>query len=318
MTVNERKAAIIGAGFVGSASAFALMQSGLFTEIILIDSNRDKADGEAMDISHGVPFCTPVNIHAGDYSELGDAGVVIITAGAAQKPGETRLDLVAKNVGIFRSIIPSINESGFAGILLVVANPVDILTYAAQKLSNLPANRVIGSGTTLDTARLKSELGKHLNVDSRSIHSFIIGEHGDSEIVAWSSANVSGVPINEFCELRGHYCDHKGAMERIAADVRDSAYRIIERKGATYYGIAMSVRRICEAIVNDEKTILPVSNLMKGAYGIENIVLSMPAIVGKDGVETQIPISLNEKETIALMKSAQTLRQTADSVGLTE
>ena len=316
MAMNERKAAIIGAGFVGSASAFALMQSGLFTEIILIDANPDKAEGEAMDISHGVPFCTPVNIHAGDYSELADAGIVIITAGAAQKPGETRLDLVSKNVAIFRSIIPNINDSGFEGILLVVANPVDILTFAAQQLSTLPANRVIGSGTTLDTARLKSELGKHLNVDSRSIHSFIIGEHGDSEIVAWSSANVSGVPITEFCELRGHYCDHKGAMERIAADVRDSAYRIIERKGATYYGIAMSVRRICEAIVNDEKTILPVSNLMKGAYGIENIVLSMPAIVGKNGVETQIPISLNEKETVALMKSAMTLRSTAESVGL--
>lgn len=314
--MNERKAVIIGAGFVGSASAFALMQSGLFTEIVLIDNNQAKAEGEAMDISHGVPFCSPVDIHAGGYEDAADAGIIIITAGAAQRPGETRLDLVSRNAAIFRSIIPNINESGFQGVLLIVANPVDILTYIAQKLSNLPANRVIGSGTTLDTARLKSELSKHLNVDARSIHSFIIGEHGDSEIVAWSSANVSGVPIGDFCELRGHYHNHHQAMEKIAAGVRDSAYRIIERKGATYYGIAMSIRRICEAIVNDEKSIFPVSNLMTGAYGIEDIVLSMPAILGRDGIETQIPISLNEKETVALMKSARTLKEIADKLDL--
>ncbi|MCR5372238.1 MAG: L-lactate dehydrogenase [Solobacterium sp.] len=314
--MNERKAVIIGAGFVGSASAFALLQSGLFTEIVLIDNNQAKAEGEAMDISHGVPFCSPVDIHAGGYEDAADAGIIIITAGAAQRPGETRLDLVSRNAAIFRSIIPSINESGFQGVLLIVANPVDILTYIAQKLSNLPANRVIGSGTTLDTARLKSELSKHLNVDARSIHSFIIGEHGDSEIVAWSSANVSGVPIGDFCELRGHYHNHHQAMEKIAAGVRDSAYRIIERKGATYYGIAMSIRRICEAIVNDEKSIFPVSNLMTGAYGIEDIVLSMPAILGRDGIETQIPISLNEKETVALMKSAKTLKEIADKLDL--
>ncbi|MBR0479089.1 MAG: L-lactate dehydrogenase [Solobacterium sp.] len=314
--MNERKAVIIGAGFVGSASAFALLQSGLFTEIVLIDNNQAKAEGEAMDISHGVPFCSPVDIHAGGYEDAADAGIIIITAGAAQRPGETRLDLVSRNAAIFRSIIPNINESGFQGVLLIVANPVDILTYIAQKLSNLPATRVIGSGTTLDTARLKSELSKHLNVDARSIHSFIIGEHGDSEIVAWSSANVSGVPIGDFCELRGHYHNHHQAMEKIAAGVRDSAYRIIERKGATYYGIAMSIRRICEAIVNDEKSIFPVSNLMTGAYGIEDIVLSMPAILGRDGIETQIPISLNEKETVALMKSAKTLKEIADKLDL--
>ena len=314
--MNERKAVIIGAGFVGSASAFALLQSGLFTEIVLIDNNQAKAEGEAMDISHGVPFCSPVDIHAGGYEDAADAGIIIITAGAAQRPGETRLDLVSRNAAIFRSIIPNINESGFQGVLLIVANPVDILTYIAQKLSNLPANRVIGSGTTLDTARLKSELSKHLNVDARSIHSFIIGEHGDSEIVAWSSANVSGVPIGDFCELRGHYHNHHQAMEKIAAGVRDSAYRIIERKGATYYGIAMSIRRICEAIVNDEKSIFPVSNLMTGTYGIEDIVLSMPAILGRDGIETQIPISLNEKETVALMKSAKTLKEIADKLDL--
>ena len=313
--MNERKVGIIGCGFVGAASAFALMQSGLFTEMVLLDSDRDKAEGEAMDIAHGIPFARPMRIYAGDYDDIADAAIVVVTAGAAQKPGETRLDLVAKNVGIFKSIIPEIGKRNFEGILLIVANPEDILTYAAQKLSGLPAARVFGSGTVLDTARLKMELAEHLEVDARSIHSFIIGEHGDSEIVAWSSANVSGVELADFCEMRGHF-DHAAAMQRIADDVRNSAYRIIEKKRATYYGIAMSVRRICEAIIRDEKSILPVSNLMTGAYGITDISLSMPAIVGKNGVETQVPIDLNKRETEALLQSAATLKETARSVGL--
>ncbi len=313
--MNERKVGIVGCGFVGAASAFALMQSGLFSEMVLLDSDRDKAEGEAMDIAHGIPFARPMRIYAGGYDDIADAAIVVITAGAAQKPGETRLDLVAKNVGIFKQIIPEIAKRNFEGILLIVANPVDILTYAALKLSGLPENRVFGSGTVLDTARLKMELAAHLGVDARSIHSFIIGEHGDSEIVAWSSANVSGVELHDFCEMRGHY-DHAGAMNKIADDVRNSAYRIIEKKRATYYGIAMSVRRICEAIIRDEKSILPVSNLMKGAYGITDITLSMPAIVGKTGVETQVPINLSKKEMEALLQSAATLKETAKSVGL--
>ena len=192
--VDTRKAAMIGCGFVGSASAFALMQSGLFSELVLIDANHDKAEGEAMDIAHGLPFAGQMKIYAGDYDDIVDAAVIIVTAGAAQKPGETRLDLVNKNVNIFKSIIPEIAKRNYKGILLIVANPVDILTYTAVKLSGLPENRVIGSGTVLDTARLKYALGEHLEVDSRSVHSFIIGEHGDSEIVAWSSTNVSGIP----------------------------------------------------------------------------------------------------------------------------
>lgn len=306
--VNLRKVAVIGCGFVGSASAFALMQSGMFSEMVLIDVDKDRAEGEALDISHGVPLNRPMKIYSGEYKDASDAAIVIITAGAGQKPGETRLELVHKNVGIFKSIIPQINECNFKGILLIVSNPVDILTYTAIKLSGLPENRIIGSGTVLDTARLKYQLGQHLGVDSRSVHAFIIGEHGDSEIAAWSSANVSGIPINSFCEMRGYF-NHEEAMIRIADSVKNMAYEIIEKKKATYYGIAMSVKRICEAILRDKKSILPVSSMMHGEYGIENVVLSMPSIVGKDGIETKVPITVNENECTHLMKSANALKE---------
>lgn len=305
--INFRKAAVIGCGFVGSASAFSLMQSGMFTEMVLIDANKERAEGEALDISHGIPFARPMKIYAGDYDDAADAGIVIITAGANQQPGETRLDLVKKNIKIFESIIPEISKRNFKGIMLIVANPVDILTHVAIKLSGLPENRVIGSGTVLDTARLKCEIGEHLNVDSRSVHAFIIGEHGDSEIAAWSCANVSGIPLNDFCEMRGHF-DHKKATEKIASDVKNIAYEIISRKKATNYGIAMSVKRICEAIVRDEKSILPVSAMMHGEYGIKDIVLSMPSIVGKNGFETHVPIALNKEEIENLQKSAAILK----------
>ena len=310
-TLNSRKVAVIGCGFVGSASAFALMESGLFSEMVLLDVNRDKAEGEALDISHGLPFARPMQIHAGTYDDIVDAAIIVVTAGAGQKPGETRLDLVKKNVGIFKSIIPEIAKRDCGGILLVVANPVDILTYAAAKLSGFPENRVFGSGTVLDTARLKYLLGQHLGVDSRSVHAFVIGEHGDSEMVAWSSANVSGVPLHDFCEMRGHF-HHEEAMERIAADVKNSAYVIIEKKRATYYGVAMSVRRICEAIVRDEKSVLPISSIQHGNYGIEDVSLSMPAVVGKDGVETLVPIQLSEEEQKKLKESADVLKTVLD------
>ena len=313
VVLNNMKAAIVGCGFVGSASAFALMESGLFSEIVLIDADKNKAEGEALDISHGLPFAKPMKLYAGDYDDVTNASLIIVTAGAGQKPGETRLDLVHKNVGIFKSIIPEIAKRNKNAILLIVANPVDILTYAALKLSGYPSNRVFGSGTVLDTARLKYLLGEHLGVDSRSVHAFIIGEHGDSEIVAWSSANVSGIPLHNFCEMRGYF-DHDASMERIAEDVKNSAYRIIEKKGATYYGIAMSVRRICEAIVRDEKSILPISCMQKGDNGISDIAISMPAIVGRDGVEGNVPIRLNDKEKAALKKSADTLKSVIDDV----
>lgn len=305
--LQNRKVVIVGCGFVGAASAFCLMQSGLFSEIVLIDADPLKAEGEALDISHGVPFAKPVKIYAGTYDDIVDASIIILTAGANQKPGETRLDLVQKNIAIFKSILPEIKNRNYQGILLVVANPVDILTTVAIKLSGLKENKVLGSGTVLDTARLKFELGNHLNVDPRSVHAFIIGEHGDSEIAAWSSANVSGIALNDFCEMRGHF-HHKEATERIADDVKNSAYEIIKKKKATYFGIAMAVKRICEAIIRNEKSILPISSMMHGQYGIKGISLSMPAIVGKDGVETHVPIKLNDAEADSLRKSAETLQ----------
>lgn len=313
--VNLRKVAIIGCGFVGSASAFCLMQSGLFSEMVLIDVNKEKAEGEALDISHGVPLARPMKIYGGDYDDIVDAAIIIITAGANQKPGETRLDLVKKNVAIFKTIIPEIAKRDCKGILLVVSNPVDVLTYAALKISGFPKSRVIGSGTVLDTSRLKHLLGEHLGVDSRSVHAFIIGEHGDSEIAAFSSANVSGIPVHEFCELRGFY-HHEKATAEFAQKVKDSAYEIIEKKDATYYGIAMAVKRICEAILRDEKSILPVSTLMEGAYGIRDVVLSMPAITGKDGIEMQVPIALNEEELENLQKSAALLKEVIEGIAL--
>lgn len=308
--VNPRKAAVIGCGFVGSATAFTLMQSRLFSELVLLDVNMEKADGEAKDIAHGIPFAGQMKIYAGTYDDAADAAIIIITAGANQKPGETRLDLVQKNTAIYQSIIPEIVKRDFGGILLIVSNPVDILTYVALKLSGLPENRVLGSGTVLDTARLKYALGEHLGVDSRSVHSFIIGEHGDSEIAAWSSTNVSGIPLNDFCEMRGHF-NHDAAMDAIAEKVKNSAYEIISKKQATYYGIAMSVKRICECIVRNERSILPVSAMMYGEYGIEDITLSMPAIVGIGGVETHVPIALSEEEAEKLVESAKKLKEVA-------
>ena len=308
MEVQDRKVGIIGCGFVGSSSAFALMQSGLFSEMVLNDVDTERAEGEALDISHGLPFAKPMKIYAGGYDDMMDCSIIVITAGAGQKPGETRLDLVKKNVGIFKGIIPEIAKRKYEGILLIVANPVDILTYAAIKLSGFPENRVFGSGTVLDTARLKYLLGEHLSIDNRSVHAFIIGEHGDSEIAAWSSANVSGIPLNDFCELRGHI-EHDASMQGIAEDVKNSAYEIIKKKKATYYGIAMSVRRICEAIIRDEKSILPVSSMQHGEFGISGVSLSIPAIVGRQGVERVVPIDLSPEEKKELIASADTLKK---------
>ena len=308
--VNLRKIAVIGCGFVGSASAFALMQSKLFSEIVLIDADHAKAEGEAMDISHGIPFVGNMKIYAGTYDDIVDAAIIVITAGAGQKPGETRLDLVHKNLNIFKSIIPEIAKRECRGILLV-----DILTYAAIKLSGFPEHRVIGSGTVLDTARLKYQLGEHLSVDSKSVHAFIIGEHGDSELAVWSGANVSGISLDHFCELRGYY-EHDKADEWLQREVRDSAYEIIRRKGATYYGVAMAVERIVRAIVRDEHSVLPVSNLLQGQYGIDGLCMSIPAVVGRNGVEDTLEIPLSPAEREALRDSAATLRGVVDSLEL--
>ena len=311
--VNVRKVAVIGCGYVGAASAFALMQSGLFAEMVLLDVDQNRAEGEAMDIAHGLSFAHPMKIYAGNYDDLVDAAVIVITAGANQKPDESRLDLVHKNAAIMKSIVTEIKNRECSGILLIVSNPVDILTHVALEVSGFEERRVFGSGTVLDTARLRFQLGEHLKVDNRSIHAFIIGEHGDSEMAAWSSANVSGVPLNRFCEMRGHF-DHEENTENIEEIVKNSAYEIIRKKHATYFGIAMVVKRICQAIVRDEKSIFPVSHRMHGEYGLEDVVLSMPAIVGAYGMESPIPISLDEKEIKKLHESANLLRDIADKI----
>ncbi len=310
-----RKAAIIGCGFVGSTTAFALMQTGVFSDLVLIDANPARAEGEAMDLSHGLPFAHPMKITAGTYDDIGDCALIIITAGASQRPGETRLDLVQRNVAIFRTIIPAITQRNREAVLLIVSNPVDVLTYAALKLSGFPEHRVLGSGTVLDSARLKYLLSQHLEVDSRSVHAFVIGEHGDSEVAVWSGANVSGVALNHFCELRGHF-DHPAANDRLYREVRDSAYDIISRKGATYYGVAMAVTRVALSIVRDEHSVLPVSSMIHGLYGIQDLCMSIPAVVGRKGIETVLDISLNPLEQSGLLRSAETLRQTIDSLAL--
>lgn len=305
--VNIQKAAIIGCGFVGTSIAFTLVQKGIFSELVLVDVNKDKAEGEVMDLSHGLSFAKEMEIKAGGYEDIADCAMIIITAGANQKPGETRLDLVHKNVAIYKSIIPEIVKYNKEAILLIVSNPVDIMTYVALKLSGYPKQRVIGSGTVLDTARLKYHLSRHLNVDSKSIHAFIIGEHGDSELALWSSANVSGIPLNHFCELRGYY-DHEAATDRIYKDVRDSAYEIIGKKGATYYGVAMAVARIVECIIRNEHSILPVSVYMEGLYGLKDLCISIPTVVGQNGAEKILDIPLDDEEMEKLLKSTQELK----------
>lgn len=314
--INPRKVAIIGCGFVGASCAFSLMQRGLFTEMVLIDVNKDKAEGEAMDLSHGLPYAASMDIYAGGYDDIKDCSFIIITAGANQKPGETRLELIGKNVNILKSIIPEIVKRNFEGILMIVSNPVDVLAYAAYKISGYPKERVIGSGTVLDTARLKYLLSRHLNVDARSVHAVIIGEHGDSELAVWSGANISGIDLTPFCELRGYMSDEKN-MREIYENVRDSAYEIIERKGATYYGIAMAVARISECIVKDEQSILPVSAVLEGEYGLEGLSLSVPSILGRTGVEKVLEIPLSPKERSELTASAENLKKVIEEIGLT-
>lgn len=311
--MNTRKAVIVGCGFVGASIAFTLMQQGVYSELVLIDAAKKKAEGEAMDLSDGLPYAKSMNIYAGDYSDCADAAIIIITAGAAQKPGETRLDLVSRNVAIMDAIISSIKKTSFEGILLIVSNPVDILTHEAQRLSGYPENRVIGSGTVLDTARLKDKISDHLKVDATNVHTMIIGEHGDSEVPVWSITNIAGVPLSSFCELRGHV-HHREAMQKLYEDVRDSAYRIIERKGATYYGVAMAVARIVRCLARDEHTVLPVSVPLHGQYGIEGVHLSIPAILGKSGIEAVLEMPLSGNEQAALIRSSEALKEIITSV----
>jgi L-lactate dehydrogenase len=276
--LNVQKCAIIGCGFVGATTAFSIVQSGLFSEIVLIDADKKKAEGEAMDLNHGIPFLHSMKIYAGDYSDLADCYITIITAGGGQKPNQTRLDLVKQNANIYKSIIPQITAVNTEGILLIVSNPVDIMTYVAMKLSGFPSSRVLGSGTVLDTARLKYLLGEHLGVDSRSVHAFIIGEHGDSELPVYSSANISGIDLNGFCNSVNGACE-KNDLDNIYQEVKNSAYRIIEKKGATYYAIALATTRIVETIVKNQHSVMPVScyveeteKLTASAYKLKEVI----------------------------------------------
>lgn len=315
MAINYRKAAIIGCGFVGASIAFRFLQQGLFSQLVLLDSNRAKAEGEAMDLSDGLPYGAAMEITAGSYDDITDCGLTVVTAGVNQKPGESRLQLIERNAGILRSIVGEISARPYEGILLIVSNPVDVLTYVARELSGYPKERVIGSGTVLDTARLKQLLGEELRVDSRNVHAFIVGEHGDSELAVWSGANVSGLNLDDFCRLRGNeLC--KPDQERIYREIRDSANEIIKRKGATYYGIAMAVGRIAECIVKDEHAVLPISVTLEGEYGLNRVALSIPSIVGKNGLEKILELPLGEHERAALKHSAQQLKQVIDRLKL--
>ncbi len=309
------KVVIIGAGFVGSTTAYTVMLGGLFSEIVLIDLNREKAEGDAMDMAHGVSFVKPVNVYAGDYSDCKDADIVIITAGVGQKPGETRLDLLKRNVEVFKNIIGSIMKYAPADvILLTVTNPVDILTYVTYKLSGLPKNQVLGSGTVLDTSRLKYMISRMTGIDARNCHTYIIGEHGDSEVAAWSVTNIGGMSMTEFCKYTGK-CNLTD-LDTMYNQVKNTAYDIIEKKGATYYAIAVAVARIVECIAGDENSILTVSSVFDGQYDISGVALSVPTKVGGEGIEKILEVPFSRDEMKGLRNSADTLRELIVEIGL--
>jgi len=302
------KIAIIGAGNVGSTFAFSLMISGLAREIVLIDKNSDLAIGECMDLNHGLSFAHPVRIHATGFEGCEDADIVVITAGANQKPNETRTDLVKKNVVIFKEIVPAIAKYAKDAILLVVTNPVDILTYVTLKLSGFPANRVIGSGTVLDTARLKYMISDYAQVDPNNIHGYIIGEHGDTELPVWSNATIGGMDIETYCSEYAKQGNARNELKEIFLKVKNSAYEIIKRKGATNYSIALSLVKITRAILRDENSILPVSTLVTDYYGVSDVCISIPSIVNIHGVAQYVKIDLSVEEQELFKHSANTLR----------
>ncbi len=310
---SKGKIVIVGAGFVGASTAFAIASSGIASELILVDVNMEKAYGEAMDLNHGLAFLSPCNIDAGDYPDVKDADIIIIAAGSGRKPGETRLDLAKKNANIIKAIIPNIMQYYNGGVLLVISNPVDVLTYIIQKMTGLPASKVLGSGTVLDSARFRYLMGQHCKVDIRNIHGYVIGEHGDSEVLVWSRVNLAGEKIDEYCNA----CEKKcGGIERdkIAKGVREAGAEIIKRKGATYYGVALSVTRICEAILKNQRSILTVGSVVDGPYGIKDTALSLPSIVGINGIEKIFELNLLPEEEEDLRKSAAKIRESIDSV----
>ncbi|MBT2726537.1 L-lactate dehydrogenase [Bacillus sp. ISL-75] len=307
------RVALIGTGFVGSSYAFALLNQGITEELVLIDLNKEKAEGDAMDLNHGLPFSpSRTKIWFGSYQDCGEADLIVITAGANQKPGETRLDLVEKNTRIFKGIVEEIMASGFDGIFLVATNPVDILTYAVWKFSGLPKERVIGSGTILDTARFRFLLGDYFDVDTRNVHAYIIGEHGDTELPVWSHADIAGTSISEWSKNKTGF--NQTDLDQIFLNVRDAAYHIIERKGATYYGIAMGLVRLTKAILQNENSVLTVSAYLDGEYGQNDIYIGVPAVVNRDGVRQVVELKLNDEEQGKFVNSVNVLKQTMEPV----
>ena len=308
MSKNHQKVVLVGDGAVGSSYAFAMAQQGIAEEFAIVDIIKERTEGDAMDLEDATAFTAPKNIYSADYDTCKDADLVVITAGAPQKPGETRLQLVDKNLKIIKSVVEPIVKSGFDGIFLVAANPVDILTYAVQKLSGFPKNKVIGSGTSLESARLRVALGKKLHVDPRDVIANIMGEHGDSEFAAYSSATVGGKPLLDIAKDEGISEDE---LLKIEDDVRNKAYEIINRKGATFYGVATALMRISKAILRDENSVLPIGAPMNGEYGLNDLYIGTPAVVNASGVAKVIEVPLNDREKKAMADSAKQLEEVA-------
>lgn len=308
MIKTQTKVAIIGSGFVGSSAAFALALNGIANEIVLIDVNKEKAFGEAMDINHGLSYVGQMNIHSGDYDECKDCDVIVITAGANRKVGETRLDLARKNVAIAKDITANVMKHYTKGVILVVSNPVDVLTYMIQKWSGLPAGRVMGSGTVLDSARFRYYISEKLNVDVRNVHGYIIGEHGDSQMPYWSATHVAGKGLEGSSLLTEN--DKADIME----EVRKAGATIIKNKGATYYAIAITINRIIETILKNQKTIMTVSSVINNVYGINDVALSLPVVVSPDGVDRLFDMDFTEEEIKLLQKSAEEVKVVLDQV----
>lgn len=306
-THSKEKIILVGAGDVGSSYAFTLVTQNIGRELGIIDLNVGKSEGDALDLSDGLAFTSPKKIYAATYADCHDADLVVLTAGAAQKPGETRLDLVNKNLAITKGIVENIMASGFNGIFLVASNPVDILTYAVLKFSGLPKNQVIGSGTSLDSARFRKSLAKIADVDARDVHAYIIGEHGDSQFPVWSHANIGGLQVYEW--MKGQPDVTEESLIELVAGVRDAAYEIIQRKGSTHYGIAVALARITQAIFNDQNAILPLSVLLEGEYGVSDICIGTPAIINRQGLKSVVELPLNDLEKQKMSESVQTIRE---------
>ncbi|MBN1479785.1 L-lactate dehydrogenase [candidate division KSB1 bacterium] len=309
------KVCVIGAGQVGATFAYALMIRGLASEIVLIDVNKDLASGQAEDMSHGLPYVSPTKIFAGDYGDCEDADIVVISAGAAQKSGETRLDLTKRNVDIMAKVVPDICRYASNAILIILSNPVDILTYAAYKFSGLPQNRVLGSGTALDSSRFRYLLSQHIGVDPRNVHAYIIGEHGDSEVPVWSLVHVSGVQLDDYCQSL-HINMQADIRNSIFEQVRDAAYHLIEKKGATYHAIGLATLNIVESIARDQNTIYSVSSYISDYHGISDVCASVPCKINRDGVNERVLLRLSSDELAAFKKSIAIIKETIISAGL--